>query len=320
MPSTDPDAILHVVAGVIRNRKAEVLLAQRQPGRHQAGKWEFPGGKREAGESAETALARELQEELGISVDGLRRRICVPYQYPDVAVQLDVYDVIGYSGDPHGREGQSIDWVAVNKLNQYDYPAANLPVLTSLALPDNYAISNVSGLGEKRFTDVLQQKLNQGLELLQLREPGMPKTEFRRLAEIYVQLVHDRGGRILLNTDDPGLVEIVGADGLHLNSRQLMALQQRPLPEHFLIAASCHDLGEMRQAEKAGVNFIVLGPVKNTASHPKAKPMGWEKFEALTSQCRLPVYALGGMSLEDIAQARTSGGQGVALLSKAWQE
>lgn len=319
MPNTAREPVLEVVAGVIRDPNDKVLLTQRQPGRHQAGKWEFPGGKREPGESPEAALARELYEELGITVERIQPRILVPFDYPDVSVRLDVYDVESYSGEPYGKENQALAWVLPERLGDYDYPAANLPVLTSLHLPDQYAISNAMALGPDRFLQILEQRLQQGMCLVQLREPGMPDGDFSSLAKASIETVHRFHGRILLNTNNIDLVTELGADGVHLNSGQLMSLSERPLAEPYLVAASCHNGKEVRRAERLRADFIVLSPVKQTASHPQARPIGWPGFEALTRQCRLPVFALGGMDDGDVEQARRHGGQGVAMLGAAWK-
>lgn len=319
MPSIDPESVLHVVAGVIQNINGEVLLSRRQPGRHQAGKWEFPGGKVEAGEEPRAALVRELHEELGISAGRLVPRIQVPWRYADVTIMLDVFDVIDYSGEAYGREGQEIAWATLAGLDGFEYPAANVPVITSLRLPDWYAVSDIARMGEQRFLQVLEQKLQSGLRLVQLREPQADTATFARLAEKVVSVVHRYHAQVLLNTDDIKLVESSGADGLHMNGRLLDRTQERPLPDSYRVAASCHNRDQLEQAQQLSADFAVLSPVKKTASHPQAKPIGWDRFADLARHCSIPVYALGGMKLSDINVARSHGGQGVAALSESWR-
>jgi len=276
--------------------------------------------EREPGERPDAALVRELYEELGISVNQIRPRILVPFDYPDVSVRLDVYDVELYSGEPYGKENQALAWVSPDRLGDYDYPAANLPVITSVHLPDQYAISDAMALGRDRFIRILEQKLQQGMSLVQLREPDMPASDYTSLARSCIEIAHRYRGRVLLNTDNPDLVTKLGADGIHLKSRQLMSLNERPLPASLLVGASCHNLEEIRQAENIAADFVVLSPVKKTASHPQVQPIGWPGFETMARQSRLPVYALGGMVAADVDQARQSGGQGVAMLGAAWKE
>ena len=319
MQSIDPDFSLHVVAGVIRNENGEILLSRRPPGRHQAGKWEFPGGKVEAGETAQAALARELGEELGISASNLLPRIQVPYRYPDREIQLDVYDVLDYSGEPRGLEDQELTWVPLPELTRYEYPAANLPILTSLALPDWYAISNCMALGEKRFLQILQRKLGNGLRLLQVREPEMKPENFTSLSHKIVAIAHRHQARVLLNTDDPSLVKSTRADGIHLNSGLVDRLQSRPLPGSHLVAASCHSKAQLEKAQQLSADFVVLSPVQSTASHPEATPIGWDGFAGLAQRCAMPIYALGGMKRSDVNLARQHGGQGIAAIGDSWK-
>ena len=86
--------LVHVVAGIVRDEQGRVLLAQRPPGKHLAGLWEFPGGKREPEESPEHALRRELAEEIGIDTGAVEPLIAVPWHYPEKSVLLDVYEVL----------------------------------------------------------------------------------------------------------------------------------------------------------------------------------------------------------------------------------
>lgn len=320
MPSIDPDSTLHVVAGVIRNSRGEFFLTQRQPGQHQQGKWEFPGGKCERNELPKAALARELKEELGIEIISVIPRIQVPYDYPDVGILLDVFDVTAYTGAPYGAEGQNTAWASLQELDRFDFPAANNPVVTSLGLPDCYAISNATAIGEDRFMQLLEQRLKAGLRLVQLREPGLDRSSYRRLAEVVADLVHEYGGTLLLNTTDPGLVEATGADGMHLSSSYLMQVTQRPVPSPFHVAASCHNLEEIHKAEQIQATFVLLSPVRKTKTHPGAPAIGWSGFARMAMQCSRPVYALGGMTLADVAEAREHGAQGVSLLGAAWTE
>lgn len=123
---------IHVAAGVILNARQEVLLALRPAHKHQGGLWEFPGGKVEAGESVQEALARELLEELNLDVLACEPFLLTEHDYGDKQVRLDVWLVTEHAGQPEGREGQRLDWVALADLGQRDFPAANLPIVEAL--------------------------------------------------------------------------------------------------------------------------------------------------------------------------------------------
>ena len=132
---------VHVAAAVIRDNSGKILIARRADTQHQGGLWEFPGGKVEADESVETALARELHEELGIVVSAARPLIKVRHDYPDKQVLLDVWEVSAFTGEPHGAEGQPLEWVAPRDLLNYEFPAANQPIVAAARLPAQYLIT-----------------------------------------------------------------------------------------------------------------------------------------------------------------------------------
>lgn len=132
MPSTEPKKRIHVAVGVIVNKQREILIALRPDHVHQGGLWEFPGGKVEPGEQVEQALARELREELDISVSGCRPLVEIAHDYPDKQVLLDVWWVDAFEGKPRGSEGQPVRWVAGEFLAEYAFPEANVPILKAV--------------------------------------------------------------------------------------------------------------------------------------------------------------------------------------------
>jgi 8-oxo-dGTP diphosphatase len=120
--------VVHVAVGVIM-RQGQILLALRGAEQHQGGKWEFPGGKVEAGESVPQALQRELQEEVAISVTQSAPLMKLEYSYPEKTVLLDIWLVSDFSGEPHGREGQPLRWATVAELSDINFPDANQPIV-----------------------------------------------------------------------------------------------------------------------------------------------------------------------------------------------
>jgi 8-oxo-dGTP diphosphatase len=125
-------ALIHVAAGVILNGSEEVLLALRPLHKHQGGLWEFPGGKVEAGESVQAALARELLEELNLTVLASEPFLVIEHDYGDKHVKLDVWLVTRHEGETHGREGQELAWVPIAALSERSFPAANKPIVVAL--------------------------------------------------------------------------------------------------------------------------------------------------------------------------------------------
>jgi len=312
-----PDSLrsIHVVAGVIRDARGRILLTRRTESRDMPGLWEFPGGKREPGESSEQALARELHEELGIDADVGDWLMEVPQRYPDKRLRLEVRWIGAWKGKPRGREGQALAWVAPEQLSRYSMPPADLPVVAALRQPDRYLVTPEPG-DHGEWLDRLGVALEAGVQRVQLRLLGDDRARKERL----LQQIHARYGRHrvqwLLNRD----VELARAFdlGVHLGSEQLAQLESRPLPTHATVGASCHSLEELRHAQRLQCDFAVLGPVLHTATHPQAEPIGWAGFERLRESVSLPIYAIGGLGPEQLQNARRHGAQGIAAIRALW--
>lgn len=122
---------VHVAVGVIL-REQQVFLCKRPTDKHQGGKWEFPGGKVEEGESAVTALTRELDEEVGIHITHTSPLVIIEHDYGDKQVILDVHTVTAFTGEPFGKEGQTGKWTPLSDLRQTEFPEANVAIIDAL--------------------------------------------------------------------------------------------------------------------------------------------------------------------------------------------
>ena len=123
--------ILLVSAAALVDRDGRILVAQRPAGKHLAGTWEFPGGKVEPGEAPESALVRELQEELGIDTHESCLAPCgfASHSYDDFHLVLLLFAIRKWTGTPHGRDGQAVKWVRPADLFSLDMPPADRPLL-----------------------------------------------------------------------------------------------------------------------------------------------------------------------------------------------
>jgi len=316
MPSTGASPPVSVAVGILADRD-RVFVTRRFSDSHQGGKWEFPGGKIEPGESTFSALKRELKEELGIDVQSAAPFMQIRHAYPDRDVVLHVWQITDYQGTPHGHEGQEAQWVSCADLPQMEFPEADWPILRRLWLPGLYLISDSRRFGKDEFPVQLERALRAGARLVQLREPHLPPHEYQAYAKRIAGLCRRHGAKLLLNAD-PEWVTMCGADGVHLNSRRLMELQKRPLGNDYWIGASCHNAQELERAAHIGADFAVLSPVAPTASHPNAVTLGWESFSRLCAGAALPVYALGGMRVQDLDRAHQAGARGLAMVSEIW--
>ncbi|HWG10369.1 MAG TPA: Nudix family hydrolase [Rhodanobacteraceae bacterium] len=303
--------MIDVAAGVLGDAQGRVLLMQRLPGTHLAGLWEFPGGKFEPGENAAQALTRELHEELGIATRGLDSVISLPWRYPEKTIRLHALRVTAWEGEPRAREGHPLRWVPIDEIDPGAMPPADRPILAALRLPRHYAISP-AGSDDAAVLAWLQTQ-QPGDSLIQLRLPERGRAALRALIQAALDTMPWLRNRLLLNHDIE-LAREFGI-GLHLRASQLREWRQRPVPENVWAGASCHDRDELDRAAEIGADFATLSPVRATPSHPHAAPLGWDCFATLVAEARLPVYALGGVRVDDLGRAREIGAQGVAGIS-----
>jgi 8-oxo-dGTP diphosphatase len=298
--------MIEVVAAVIERPDGTFLLAERPPGKVYAGYWEFPGGKVEPGEAAGQALARELHEELGIAVEHAYPWITREYVYPHGHVRLSFFRVVQWKGEPHPREDQAIAWQARAGAMVAPMLPANAPVLAALALPHEYAITDATRIGIAPMLAALERRLEQGLRLVQVREPQLDERVRELFTTQVIGLAHRYGCKVLVKSAH------AGADGVHCTAADLMRLPVRPAG---IAAASCHTSDELERAMGLGFDFVVAGPVLEKGD---ASALGWERFAALIRGASIPVYAIGGVQPADMERAWRAGAHGIAMIRGSW--
>jgi 8-oxo-dGTP diphosphatase len=321
---------LHVAIGVICRgyySSKNVLISQRAANVHLGGLWEFPGGKIEQGESIIQALHREIKEELGISITKAEPLISIPCQYPEINVLLEVWTVSEFKGRASAKEKQPIKWISQAHLGQINFPDINTNIINAINLPDSYVITKDIDLSfnnnSEAFIQQFKTQCQRGHNLFQLR---FKETDFNHfsLADMIQQLFNiAHAYHVKLQVNSFHLETLEGSKiesqnlGVHLSSSDLDAYDKDKLTVlkrtyKSVISASCHCQQDIIKANQLNLDFIVLSPINKTESHPQAEAIGWEKFKQLTQYAQMPVYALGGMGLMDIEQAKYMGAQGIA--------
>jgi len=313
--------IVHVVVAVIVNEEDEVCISLRHRDSHQGGLWEFPGGKIEQHETTEQALIREIKEELDLDIERSRPLITIAHNYQDKRVCLHVNKVLSYRGQAIGVEGQRVKWVPVNQLSSHEFPAANLSIIKALQLPEKYLITG-KFTDEDDFLRKLSNALDKNIRLMQLRlkDGDLSLDKVSVLIQQASSLCTQAGAKLLFNIPEDHLRSIdisnTAFDGFHADSKTLKILSRRPEGKYF--SASCHNKEELLKAKQLDADFVVLSPVKKTASHPEMQAMGWPLFSSMLEMCTMPVYALGGVSEDDMRDAWQHGAQGIAAISAFW--
>jgi 8-oxo-dGTP diphosphatase len=306
---------VRVAAAVIERADGQVLLAQRPPGKAYEGYWEFPGGKLEPGESAEAALARELHEELGITVRDASPWLVQEFVYPHAHVELDFFRVRQWEGEFVGHDGQAFTWQDPSAIDVAPLLPANARVMAALRLPPIYAITCAEDCGEAVFLERAERALATGVRLVQVRERTWDEVRRRAFAVRMIALADRFGARVLWNgsaTDARSL----GCAGVHWTAAALAVAATRP--HDLVVAAACHTRADVLRASQLGVDFAVLAPVLATPTHPGATALGWDGFASSARGSHVPVYALGGLERDDIDVAIRHGAHGVAMRRHAW--
>lgn len=307
---------VEVAAGVIRRPDGAFLLGQRAAGSFYPGYWEFPGGKLEAGESPADALIRELHEELGIRVIELWPWLVREHHYEHARVRLHFFEVAEWDGVVNDHVHSALSWAHADRPSVGPMLPANGPILKALTLPDFIGITHAWQIGVEVQLAAVDQALSNGLRFIQVREPGLPRADLLRFADEVVRRAHRLKARVVIN-GSPELARRIGADGVHLNSRELLNTQARL--DFEWVGASCHTRAELEHAAALGLDYVLLGAVEATPTHPGQAGIGWAGFSALVGGLPMPVLALGGVSRSDLRAAHLAGAHGVAAIRGAWE-
>lgn len=310
--------IIQVAVAVIVYQN-QFLLGFRHENQHQGNRYEFIGGKIEQNEKPILALWREVQEEISIDIS---QNLCkkmgvIKHEYSEKTVELHIFWVDFYQNQYQvtscgiGAENQPILWVEKADLlaKKYPLPEANARILDWICLPDTLIISKA-----------LQDFANID-NWLNFYTKSLPKNAlfYARLKDISQdseQLLRD------LQQQRTDLTLIVPQDKVsnsskicHLNHTQLMNFAEN-LPNDRRYFASCHDKISVEKANQFAKSHCLVGifisSVKNTPTHPDVVGMGWQDFADLCQLADVPVFALGGMQVDDLPMVWQSWGFGIA--------
>lgn len=314
-PAGSKQGPIDVAAGVLIRPDGRFLLANRPSGKPYASYWEFPGGKVEAGESIAQALARELHEELAIDIATVYPWVVRVFDYPHALVRLHFCRVFEWRGEFQAREHQDFGFYSSRALPDGPLLPATIPVLRWLDLPPFYAISAVARLGRESFLQRLEAALERGLRMVQFREPELDDADAASIFHQVLDRVRAAGATLLVNSrHQQALWELAG--GVHLTA--VDAAKTKTRPALAWVSASAHSSAEIERAAALGVDFVAVGPVLPTATHPARAPLGWNELAKMIAGSSVPAYALGGLQPGHLQRAMHHGAHGVASLSAIW--
>lgn len=292
-----------------------MLLADRPVGKPYAGYWEFPGGKIEAGEDVQQALARELHEELGIDIGHALPWFVFEYDYPHAYVRLHFRRVFAWRGTPHAREGQQLAFFDPRgELPQPLLPAA-VPALRWLALPSVCELSAASAFGVDVYLARLDARLAQGVRMVLLHEPQSTQAAVQQLLATVLPRCRAHDARVLVSSAHDALMQ--QTDGVVLMPDALAQATARP--SAAWVGAMVSNAEDLAQASRRiGCDFVVAGPVLPSPAHEDVS-LGWHGFSTLALTTPMPMYATGGLAPADLERAQYAGAHGVVVSSgESW--
>lgn len=291
---------VHVSIALIR-QAGNILLGWRDESLPQGGCYEFPGGKIEQGESPEQALQREVLEEVGISIQVIKRFEQIYFDYSERTVTLHVYLCQPLSQDINAQWA----WVALDRLHSFRFPDANQSIVQRLSWTRRLAITTATQSVLKLKSDIKLCYLRDRTQLAQ----DISELDTQQIASIvtlsdYLQLNEQMQQKVF---------------AIHLKSQELQRIDSLAAYENKNFIAACHHTRDIEKANLLGCDAILLSPVQMTSTHPEVRALGWENFAELVQKAEMPVYALGGMRQIDLAQAQQYGAYGIAGISDFWQ-
>jgi len=305
--------LVHVAVGVVKNNFNQVLISLRHRDVHQGGLWEFPGGKVDPGENVQAALCREFKEELGISPTRVFPFKKILHQYSDKKVLLDVWIITAFDGEPQGLEGQKIQWQSAEMFKYDDFPKANRPIIDALRLPLYLPITPQSS-DFKSLEKLLLQWIRAKHAVAYFCQNQLGRDLYQEWFVRANQLCLKSGLVLLADGEKYSYKDDLSVRGIHINPEALVTLNGRPVAENVFFAASCHNQEELERAQRLGVDFVFLSPVKPIGEE-RDRALGslsWADFESLAQTVSLPTYALGGVSEPDLDEALLRGAVGIA--------
>ncbi len=170
---------------------------------------------------------------------------------------------------------------------------------------------------DRKLVTAVRQALKGGVKAIQLREKDLGTRELLKLAYRMRGLTKKYNTRLFIN-DRLDIALAVGADGVHLTQNSIPAdAVRKVVKKKLLIGVSTHSLKEAREAEKAGTDFITLGPIYQTPSKLKyGTPLGIGTLKKVSREIKIPVFAIGGVKARRINELSSAGAYGIAMISE----
>ena len=181
-----------------------------------------------------------------------------------------------------------------------------------------YLITDLKRIGKDRFLSAVEEALQGGVRALQIREKDLNPNDLLALALEVKPLVQRYHAKLFIN-DRADIAVMAGADGVHLTETSIQAREVKNSFPDLIVGVSTHSIEGARRAETQGADFITFSPIYETPSKANyGPPQGLDLLRQATQTVRLPVLALGGITLHRVPECLEQGAFGVAVISGIW--
>jgi thiamine-phosphate pyrophosphorylase len=181
-----------------------------------------------------------------------------------------------------------------------------------------YLITDLKRMGKDRFLDAVEEALQGGVRALQIREKDLSPKDLLALALEVKPLTVRYNAKLFIN-DRADIAVMAGADGVHLTETSVQVSEIKNNFPDLIIGVSTHSMEGARLAESQGADFITFSPIYETPSKASyGPPQGLDPLRQVSQAVRLPVLALGGITLHRVSECLEQGAFGVAVISDIW--
>lgn len=292
---------IHVAIGLLFYR-GKVLVGWRNTDQHQGNKYEFPGGKVEEGETPVEACRREIFEEVGIGIQQWHAFDVIHHDYEDVEVFLHIF----HAAVPEqclADIQKPWAWYTRDQLLELNFPKANKDIIQRLYWSHQIKISDqLSAYATAKKDQLFYWRIEPTHEAM------AQLNQFDHLDQYDLS-------QLMVNIDVwQQLPEAIQKkiQTIHFKQHQLMNLTVGQLPIGIRCIAACHDPVSLQHAQQLGFDAVILSPVLKTQTHPETVALGWENFSNYAKTCDIPVFALGGLTQNDLQLAQQNHAYGIA--------
>jgi len=186
-------------------------------------------------------------------------------------------------------------------------------------LPDVYMITNDDFEDAETLVNKVEHQLKKGIKLVQLRIKNKKNDSYELYANALFKLCNKYSAKLILNHSLRSLPNL-DCFGIHITSSELMETQSIPdeIRKKYTISCPVHNDQELDRANELKLDFAILTPIQQSISHPHVPYIGWKESEMLLKRSDIPLYAAGGMGINDLQQVKDLGFVGIACLGALW--